>query len=208
MKPQPDWGPLKKSDRTGMYDIDLTASTFELVDWAGRLYNPETITQAKTSAGTTVNVATVTNYSGPVPVILNVKERFLSPTTVFGTSVQLPQTTTTATVTQSAGSSVDAPATSSTRQQTISGVVPTPRDASTGAAAGAAAPAAETTSSAPGQVGGNPSNVVGNLQNPGGKGKPTAADTSSRSSSKSKTQSLKDIHHGTPSKRSSHETVG
>ena len=208
MKPQPDWGPLKKSDRTGMYDIDLTASTFELVDWAGRLYNPETITQAKTSAGTTVNVATVTNYSGPVPVILNVKERFLSPTTVFGTSVQLPQTTTTATATQSAGSPVDAPATSSTRQQTTSGVVPKDGVSTGAAAAAAATTAAETTSSAPGQVGGNPSNVVGNLQNPGGKGKPTAADTSSRSSSKSKTQSLKDIHHGTPSKRSSHETVG
>ena len=75
MRPTPEWGPLRRSNRTGIYKGDMMFNqTVELVDWSGRLYSPQTILLARTPAGSTYNVTSVENYTGQVPVILKVKD--------------------------------------------------------------------------------------------------------------------------------------
>ena len=84
MRPTPEWGPLKRSNRTGIYNAEMlwSQTSYELVDWTGKLYLPQTILLARTPAGSTYNVTSVENYTGQVPVILNVNktnQRLLRP---------------------------------------------------------------------------------------------------------------------------------
>ena len=197
MKPQPDWGPLKRTNRTGIYDIDLTAPTYEFVDWAGRLYLPQTIMLARTPAGSTMNVTNVSNYSGPVPVILNVKDKFLlSPSSPRGLSRQLSQSTSDI---ESNSSPVGAAA--STRKRITSGSVPNLQDVGHKNDATSAAPATSTA----GKLGASFSNLAGNLKNFGRKKR----TNESRSGSNSRTASQKNIHDvaGSSSKKDSNESV-
>ena len=86
-KPLPEWGPYYRKNRSGDYNIDLTAQKLEFTDYTGRLYNPRTIMLARTPAGSSFNVTKVENYTGPVPVMLNINKdnskRFLSPRTLL-----------------------------------------------------------------------------------------------------------------------------
>lgn len=77
--PADDWGPLQHSNRMGTF-YEMETGTSDLSPpWkydpvTQTFIFPESITLTRTPAGSMYNIAKVQNYTGPIPMILNVPD--------------------------------------------------------------------------------------------------------------------------------------
>ena len=75
-----EWGPLLASDRKGtIYEDQDTDYGIDSPPWhydpvTQRFIFPPTINLAQTPTGSTYNIAQVTNYTGPIPIVLNMPD--------------------------------------------------------------------------------------------------------------------------------------